>query len=385
MLIHTHTHTPMPMPTPTPRPAFAAVSASAIACAVVAAALALAPGLASATPLDFTLVNVTGGTASRLAVSSAAQIGGTLITATAQLPAGGLNGAGSLITLWNDTGNGSRLATDLTQQSLTFLDTQGAVARNAVGSLGNALAIAPGPAAVGSTGPANYGLRYSVPQSIVLPPIDLTPFGLPGTLNLGTLTSFDTRVALRGLQLDLLGSVPLLGAYGAPQSFAASGLQVALAGSADLLLGGTVQQASLADYLAAGLALNALQGVLAQQGAVPTVQNNGFISRSYTIGLAQSTALPVVLADNALAGAGTVQQVGANLRLTVPLAFQVAPSTPLDFLFSATYSFDGALVGQVPFVVVEVPEPGTWALMALGLLGVAVAARRRSPPLHAAA
>ena len=351
----------------------------AVVGAVVAVAAVLAPGAAGATPLDFTLFNVTSGTASRLTVSSTALIGGTPLTGVAQLPAGGLNGAGSLTTLWNDIGNGSRLATDLTQQTVTFLDTQGAVARNAVGGLGSALAIAPGPGAVGSTGAANYGLRYTVLQSIVLPPIDLTPFGLTGTLNLGTLTSLDTKVALRGLQLDLLGSVPLMGVYGAPQSFAAAGLQVALAGSADLLLGGTVQQASTADYIAAGLALAALQGVLAQQGAVLTVQNNGFFARSYTIGLAQSTALPAVLVANIGAGAGMVEQIGANLRLTVPLAFQVTPSTPLDFLFSASYSFDGALVGQVPFMVVEVPEPGTWALMVLGLLGVAVAARRRSP------
>jgi hypothetical protein len=369
----------MPQSTPHARPPALRRARAGLAAAAAATALALlqAPQPAVATPLDFTLVNVTGGTASRIAVASTAVVGGVPIAAVPQVAPGGINGAGSLSTLWNDTGNGSRLATELTQQGLTFLDTQGALARNASGSLGNALALAPGPAAVGATGPAAYGLRYTQPQSIALPPIDLTPFGLTGTLNLGTLTSLDTKVALRGLQLDVLGSVPLQGAYGGPQSFAAGALQVALAGSADVLLGGTVQQATTADYIAAGIALAALQTTLAQQGATLTVQNNGFIARSYTIGLAQSTALPAGAVPNAAAGTGTIEPAGAQLRLTVPLNFTVAPSTPLDFLFTASYTFDGTLVGEVPFVVVEVPEPGTWALMALGLAVVGCWRARR--------
>jgi len=67
--------------------------------------------------------------------------------------------------------------------------------------------------------------------------------------------------------------------------------------------------------------------------------------------------------------------VGSNLRLTVPVSFVVAAATAIDFLFSASYGLSGTLIGQVPFVVVEVPEPGTWALMRLGLLAVGWRAR----------
>jgi len=62
------------------------------------------------------------------------------------------------------------------------------------------------------------------------------------------------------------------------------------------------------------------------------------------------------------------------------LAFHVAPGTQLHILFTASNSLDGTLVEQVPLVVVEVLVlvPGTWALMSLGVLAVAVAGSRRS-------
>lgn len=40
-------------------------------------------------------------------------------------------------------------------------------------------------------------------------------------------------------------------------------------------------------------------------------------------------------------------------------------------------TFDACAIGEVAFDVVAIPEPGTYGLMALGLLGIAVVARRR--------
>lgn len=352
---------------------------TAAATATAAALFLAATPAAHATPLDFTLFNVSGGTQSRLALSASAQFAGAALTAAPQAAPGGLNGLGSLTTLYNDTGNGSRLATDLTQGTVNFLDTQGAIARNTVGSLGNNLAVAPNVGGTSGTAPASYGVLFTSPQSIAIPPIDLTPFGLTGTLNLGTLTSLDTKVALRGVVVDVTGMAPL-SAYSANplQSFDASLLQIALAGTADVLVGATVRQDSVGDYIAAGLALTALQQTLAPQGVALTIQNNGFVARSYTIGLGLSTDLPAGLAPNLATGAGVVEQIGSNLRLTLPLSFAFTASTPVDFLFSSQYALEGTLVGQVPFVVVEVPEPAAAWLALAGLALVAARVRRRA-------
>jgi hypothetical protein len=159
------------------------------------------------------------------------------------------------------------------------------------------------------------------------------------------------------------------------QSFDASALQVSLAGTADVLIGATARQASFLDYVTAGVALTALQAALASQGVNLSVVNNGFFQQSYTIGFGLSTPLPDLALPNLDASFGALAQVGSNLRLTVPVSFVVAAATPIDFLFSASYGLSGTLIGQVPFVVVEVPEPGTWALMGLGLLAVGWRAR----------
>jgi len=346
---------------------------------LAAAALLACNAAAVATPLDFTLLNVNAGLQSRLALTATATLAGTPLVANPQFAPGGVNGAGSQSTLYNDTGNGSRLAADVTQQSIHLLDSQGAIARNAVGSFGTNLGIGPGVGGVSGTAPANYGVVFSSAQNIAIPPIDLTPFGVPLTLNLGTLSSIDARVALRGVVVDVLSSAPIpLSAYSPVpnQSFDAALLQIGISGTADLLLGATARQATLGDYFAAGLALTGLQTALAGQGVALTIVNNGFMQRSYTIGFGQSTELPAPLASNNDASFGTLAQVGGNLRLSVPVNFDLLTSTPLDFLFSAQYGLSGTLVGQVPFAVVEVPEPGTWLLWMAGLALLGGTARR---------
>jgi hypothetical protein len=352
----------------------------------IAAAMVLAGGgalmAAQATPLEFTLVNPSTTLQSRLELTATANLAGGQLTSAPQFAPGGLNGAGSQSTLYNATGgNGSRLAADVTQQSILFQDSGGAIARNATGSFGTNLAIAPGVAGASGTAPASYGVTFSSPQNIEIPPIDLEPIGIPLVLNLGTLTSIDAKVALRGVVVDVTstGAIPLSAYSATPnQTFDASALQVSLSGTADVLLGATARQANFVDYLAAGLALTTLQAALAEQGVTLTIVNNGFLQLSYTIGFGLSTPLPEAPLANLDASFGTLAQVGSNLRLTVPVSFAVAPATPIDFLFSAEYGLSGTLIGQVPFVVVEVPEPGTWALMGLGVLALGWRARRRS-------
>jgi hypothetical protein len=342
--------------------------------AAVLALLLSAASIANATPLTFTVFNPSGSNQSRLDLVASANLAGGQLTSNPQLAAGGLNGLGSMSTLYNDTGNGSTLAANLTQNSIAFNNTGGAIARNATGLLGNNLAIGPGVGGVSGTAAADYGVVFSNPQNVVIPPIDLTPFGVATTLNLGTLTSIDAKVALRDIVVDVVsGSVSLT-----PGGLDASQLQIGITGTADILLGATVKQANIIDYLATGVALAALQPVLSGQGVNLTVVNNGFSQLSYTIGFGLSTALPTTLATNDDASLGTLEHIGSNLRVTVPVKFDVVPVTPVDMLFSASYGLSGKLIAQTPFVAVEVPEPSS---IVLGLLGTAslglVALRRR--------
>ncbi len=364
---------------PSPYSARYAAADRASTIGLLAAGL-LASTVAVATPLQFTLFNASSASQSRLNLEASAQFAGAALTATPQLAPGGLNGLGSLSTLYNDTGNGSRLAGEVTQAGIRFDDSGGAVARNAVGAFGNNLAIAPGVGATSGTAPANYGVKFSAPQNIPIPPIDLTPLGVSATLNLGTLTSFDAKVALRNVVVDAVGSVPLSAFGGGPQAFDATSLQVGISGTADLLIGATAKQASFADYLAAGLALTTLQSSLAGQGVNLTIQNNGFLALSYTLGLGLSTDLPAIPSGNDGAGAGRLEQVGNTLRLTLPLSFEFAPTTPVDFLFSARYALNGTFIGQSPFVAVEVPEPASGLMAALGTLALFAVLRRRPRP-----
>ena len=335
---------------------------------------------AQATPLNFTLFNVNSSNESRLDLLATADLAGGQLTSSAQFDPSFLNGDGSMSTLYNNTGNGSQLVTNVTQNSIQFPGGSTAIARTATGLLGN-LAIAPGLGGVSGTAPANYGVVFSSPQDIAIPPIDLAPFGVDLMLNLGTLTSIDAKVALRDVVVDIVGgSIPLSPNGSYPQTFDASALDIGISGTADILLGATVKQAGFLDYLATGIALTALETALSGQGIDLTIVNNGIGALSYTIGFGLSTALPTTFATNNAAGLGTLEHIGGNLRLTVPVDFDVVPETPVDMLFSAQLGLSGQLVGQTPFVIVEVPEPSSVVLGCLGasVLGLVALRRRRS-------
>ena len=103
-------------------PATPTARVARIAPLTLAAALA-SPVVAQATPLDFGLVNVSSSQQSRLQLAVTASLAGAQLTSAPQFVPGGLNGPGSLSTLYNATsGNGSRLAANVTQQSIQFLD-----------------------------------------------------------------------------------------------------------------------------------------------------------------------------------------------------------------------------------------------------------------------
>ena len=334
-----------------------------------------------AAPLNFALFNVSGSNQSRLEMVASAQLSDGELTSAPQLAPGGLNGAGSLSTLYNDTAaNDSRLVTSVTQYTIAFPGGSTAVASYARGLLGD-LAISPNVGGTSGTAPANYGVKFSAPQNIPVPPIDLTPVGINGTLNLGTITSLDWNVALRNVVVDVVsGDLPLTPGAAYPQTFDSSQLTIGISGTSDMLLGATVKQASVVDWAATGFALAALQPTLAAQGINLTIVNNGFLQLSYTIGFGFSAPLPLTNAINDDASMGALEHIGSNLRLTVPVKFTVVPSTlpsPLDTLLTTQFGLSGKLIGQTPFVNVEVPEPSAAAIALIGLVMFASILRRK--------
>lgn len=339
--------------------------------------------ISSATPLSFALFNVSSSNQSRLEMVATAQLSGSDLTSVPQYAPGGLNGAGSLSTLYNDTAaNDSKLNATVTQYSIGFPGGSTAVASNARGLLGD-LAMSPNVGGTSGTAPANYGVKFTSPQSTPIPPIDLTPFGIDATLNLGTVTSLDWTIAFRNMVIDVTSAeLPIAPGATYPQSFDSSQLNVAVTGTADSLFGATVKQASFADYLATGIALAALQPTLAAQGITLTIVNNGFLQQSYTIGFGTTTPLPPTSVVNSDASMGLLEHVGSNLRLTLPVKFDIVPSSlpaPFDTLLTAHFGLSGKLIGQTPYVNVEIPEPTTIALvLAFGTIAFSMRRPRHS-------
>lgn len=356
----------------------------------LAVRLALALGLmlvaaesATATPLTFTLFNPASNNQSRLDLVASAKLAGGELTSSAQLAPGGLNGQGSLTTLYNDTASTvSVLETDVSQQGIVFPGGSTAVALNSRGLISD-LALRPNVGGTSGTAPGNYGVKFSSPQDVVIPPIDISALNIPGltTLNLGTLRSIDLNVAMRNTVIDLdSGYIPLLpnGTY--PQTFDATALNVSISGTTDMLLSAFLVPATAGDFLATGAALIALQQALSGQGIAITVQTVLFPTAGYNVGFGFSTPLNATSVINDEANPGTLEHIGPNLRLTVPIKFDIVPDTlpaPLDTLLTAQLGLSGKLIGQTPFVAVDVPEPSSVVLGALGLGSLAMVAVRR--------
>jgi len=335
-----------------------------------------------ALPLTFTNINVSSGNASRINIMGTAQLSGTTLNEGPQYAPGGFNGNGSESTLYNQTASNtpSNMVTNLGLFSIGFPGGGIANAANTVGLLGNNLALAPGVGGASGTAPGDYGEVFTSPQDIVIPPIDISSLNIPGitSLNLGTLSAINLNVALRSFVLDFnSGTLPLSGG-GYPSHFDASQVNALVSGTADMSLTATLKQDNLTDWLATGAALVALKSALAGQG-VNITETGNLLGLSYQVGFGFSTPLPNTAAANNNAGLGTVDHVGSNLRLTLPVNFNISAATlpaPLNTLITANFAMSGQLIGQTPFQVV--PEPSSIALALTGLASVIGLACRRS-------
>lgn len=238
-------------------------------------------------------------------------------------------------------------------------------------------------AGASGTAPGNYGVKLTSPQDIVIPPIDVSALNIPGitTLNLGTLQAIDLNIALRDTVIDVdSGYIPLLpnGTY--PQTFDSTQLNLSITGNSDMLLSAFLVPPTAGDFLATGAALVALQQALAGQGIAITVQAVLFPTPGYNVGFGWRAPLSASGIANDDASQGTLEHVGSNLRLTIPVKFDVVPATlpsPLDTLLTAQLGLSGKLIGQTPFVTVNVPEPASVVLGVMSLGGLALVAGRR--------
>ncbi len=354
-------------------------------CALAAVGLtAVTPALA--TPLTFNNINVSSGNQSRIDIDpggTIATIAGNPVNGSPQFTSGGLNGDGSASTLYNQTGSNtpSNMEVNLHTNSIVFPGGGTAMAANATGLFGNNLAIQPAAGGGTGSGAADYGLVFSSPQMVAIPPIDISSLNIPGitSLNLGTLTSINLNVALRDFVLDLnSGTIPVSPVAGYPATFDASQVDLIASGTADMSLTATLTQGSLADWLATGAALIALNSALSGQGINITSTGN-LLGLSYQVGIGFTTPLPATTLPNTGAGSGTIEHVGSNLRLTLPVSFDLASAlpSPLDTLLTANIAMTGQLIGQTPYVVVNVPEPSSVILALTGMTALGCVARRR--------
>ncbi len=360
-----------------------AVGRRACIALVVTAVSLNAASTARALPFTFTDINVSNSNQSRIGITATATLSGTTLIEGPQFAAGGLNGNGSESSLYAQSASNtpSNMVANLGTQAIAFTGGGISQAANATGLLGNNLAIAPGVAGASGTAPADYGVVFTSPQSVVVPPIDISALNIPGitTLNLGTLTAINLNVALRSFAVDLnSGVLPLTPGAGAyPSHFDSTQVNVAVSGTADMSLTATLTQDNLTDWLATGAALFALQSTLSAQG-ITLAETGSLAHLNFQVGFGFSTPLPVTNAAKGDASTGTIDHVGSNLRLTLPVKFDVQPTTlpaPLNTLITADFTMAGTHIGQTPFVVV--PEPSSIALGAIGLAGLLCAGRRR--------
>jgi len=315
--------------------------------------------------------------------------GGTS-TSGPQIAAGGLNGLGSLTTIYQDTAStDSKILTDVSQQWIKFQGGSTAVANNTRGLFSD-LQLKPGPPNVNTgvlaaQGPGDYGLKVTTPQSIVIPPIDGTLLGLPaGTmLNLGTLTSIDLNVALRDISIDVThaAAIPLSPFASYPQTFDASTLGINITGTSDTLLNVVLKQDDIVTWFALGLALPTLKTTLAAQG-INLITSQSFSGFTTSLGFGFSTPLPATTFSNSGAGLGTLEHILSpnKLRLTVPVNFAIPLSTlpaPLNTLVTGNLALNGKLISETNFTVVETPEPSTMVLAGLGVFAMLAVRRRK--------
>ncbi len=214
------------------------------------------------------------------------------------------------------------------------------------------------------TGPANYGVNLSIPQEIVLPPIDIPNVGV---INLGTITSVDFKVALRDLQLNPTTSAWLPINPGT-REFDASLLDIHVAnGSADINASVRLEQPDILSHLAAVVAINALVATVPDLGL--TVTTNLF-ARTINVGYGGRINMAGATLDNAPTAPGTVtyNPITTASVLTVPV---LSDFGDINLgIGTINLKFSGQMRGNANIPNIwHVPEPSSLALAILAGLG----------------
>lgn len=213
------------------------------------------------------------------------------------------------------------------------------------------------------TAPANYGVNLSAPQQIVIPPFDIPNVG---TVNLGTITSVDIRLALRGLQLNPTSSA-WLPINPTTRQFDASLLSIQVAsGAADVNGSVRLQQADILGHLAAVVAVNALVASVPDLGI--TVSSNLF-QRTINVGFGTRIDMSGATLPNAPTTPGTVTYNPSTTAsvLTIPV---LSDFGDINLgIGTINLKFAGQLRGtaNIPNIY-HVPEPSSLALVTLASL-----------------
>ena len=348
----------------------AAIANRFLAACFVMVAVFVPAERALATPLTFTVVNPSSSLQSRLDLVVTANLFGGAATTSAQFPSGGLNGAGSLSTLYRDTATtDSKIVTEVTPSAIHFPGGSTAVANNTRGLLGE-FQLNPAVGGAAGTAPGDYGARISAPVNQPIPPIDI---GGGVMLNLGTLQSVDVNVVLRDVVLSLAtgGPISVSPLATLPQTFSSNLINVGITGNTDINVSAVLKAPDVVSYFINLVALQALATQLAPQGITVSVVGN-FLQQTISVGTGFTSTLPPQLLTNDDATLGTLEQIGvgpgAKYRLTTPIKFDVAATipTPLDTLIMANFGLSGKLIGETPAVPI-VPEPGALGLAGAGL------------------
>jgi hypothetical protein len=267
---------------------------------------------------------------------------------------------------------GGTIQTNLTQQWLGLPGGSAAAAATTKGSLNQNLALTPNVGGTTGTGPGNYGVRLFAPVDYDLPPIPIQGV----EIDLGKLSGVNLNVALRDVVLDVTAGNTTLNPYVTqPQTFDASGLDFSVTGNADVSLTAALKQDNILSYF---VNLAALQALASSQPTLGLTISGSLATTTINIGLATTLAIPATAIPNAGAGDGSLQHIGSNYRLTVPVNINLTDvAGDLSGILDLQLGFNGQLVAQAPYQAVSVPEPSSLVLGAFAASGLALVIRRR--------